>query len=271
MFSLFNKKPVLDEGSANWMFEAYAWALSNFGSDFFRDDTILVTPTPRHFPDRARPVEEVVANSLKRVIGYAGMQNWPLQPMPMEACGGGEISPVVPFQLANAPRGPDAVVTTDSPYGIPVPFEPRQARTPALLIAIFAHGLAQQLARGARAPSPGGEELAPLAAELLAVFMGFGLFMANCALEVGRGCSGCAAGVQRLGYMSEEEFTYALAVFCALKDIPERAVLPHLKNTLRSNFRRAVKELGDARAEDIARLRGIEAPIKQALTEASAA
>jgi hypothetical protein len=268
MFSLFSKKPVLDEGSANWMFEAYAWALRNFGSDFFRDDTILVTPTPRHFPDKAQPVEEVVANSLKRVIGYAGMQNWPLQPLPLEACGGGDINPLVPLQIANAPRGNEALVTTDSPYGIPVPFEPRQARTPALLIAVFAYGLAQQLARAAREPSPGGEELGPLAAELLAVFMGFGLFMANCALEVGRGCSGCATGVQRLGYLTEDEFTYALGIFCVLKDIPEQAALPHLKKTLHSTFRRAVKELGDARAEDMARLRSIDAPIKQALAQA---
>ena len=88
--------------------------------------------------------------------------------------------------------------------------------------------------------------------------MGFGLFLANSALTVCRGgCSGCGTSVQTLGYLTEDEFVYALAIFCVLKDIQNTEVEPHLKKTLRPFFRMAVKEIRKTRADDILRLKSL--------------
>ena len=266
MFNLFSRKPVLgDEGSTEWLFEAYAWALRNFGSDLFRQDTVLVTPSERHFPDKALSAEEAVSTSFKRVIAYAGMQNWPLQPQPMEGCS---TLPALPVEVSQAPRGPAAVVSAPGmTSGIPIAFDIQHARNPLLLIAVFAQELAKFLVKTTDEPPLGGPEMLGLATDLVAVFMGFGLFMANSALVVTRsGCSGCAVGVQQLGYLTEDEFTYALAIFCALKDIPEQEVLPSLKKNLRSTYGKAAKELTKSRAPDVLRLRDLDYPIKPAVT-----
>jgi hypothetical protein len=86
--------------------------------------------------------------------------------------------------------------------------------------------------------------------------MGFGLFLANSAMTACRGgCSGCGTSLQKLGYLTEDEFVYALAIFCALKDIQNVEVEPHLKKALRSFFRKAIKEIRETRSDDILRLK----------------
>ena len=265
MFGLFSTKPLLDEGSTLWIFEAYAWAFRNFGSDILHHDTILVTPSNRHFPEQARSAEEIVSTSFQRVIAYAGMQNWPCQPVPVTACS---EQPVTAIQISHAPRGPAAAISVSgASTNIPVAFDAHQVRKPHVLIAIFAQELAKHLGATAQEIPPGGEQLRPVAYDLLAVFMGFGLFLANSALEVGKGgCSGCGVSVQRLGNLTEEEATYALAVFCALKDIQADEVEPHLKKTLRAFFRKAVKEITHSKTEQVLGLRNLKHPLKPALS-----
>jgi hypothetical protein len=69
-------------------------------------------------------------------------------------------------------------------------------------------------------------------------------------------------GVQALGYLTEEEFAYALAIFCVLKNIPGGEIEPHLKKTLRPVYRKAVKEITTSRAGEIQRLRELDHPLK---------
>jgi len=59
VFGLFNKKPLLDENTIQWLFDSYAWALDNFGSDIFKEETILVTPTDKYFPDKVDNIDEM--------------------------------------------------------------------------------------------------------------------------------------------------------------------------------------------------------------------
>lgn len=264
MFGLFSSKPLLDESSVQWLFEAYAWALRSFGSDIFHEDTILVTPTDRHFPARANSAEEMASTAFGRVMAYAGMQNWPCELVQLAPGANPVVTPSI--AIRHAPRGPAAIVSvTGETKSLPIAFDPQHIRKPHVLIAIFAQQLAYHLGRAAGEGPPGGEELRGPAADLLAIFMGFGLFLANSALTVCRGgCSGCGTSVQSLGYLTEDEFAYALAIFCALKNIRNEEVEPHLKKTLRPFYRMAVKEIGKTKAEDILRLGKLSHPIKPA-------
>lgn len=262
MFGLFRSKPLFDEGSTQWFFDTYSWALRNFGSDIFHEDTLLVTPTDRFFPDRDGSAEERAVSAFDRVRAYAGMQGWPCEVAALAP--GMPPSPAPPVEFGAAPRGPQAVVSVGGEgRGIPVAFDPALVRKPQVLIAIFAQQLAFHLGRAAREGSPGGDELFGPTTDLLAVFMGFGLFLANSALTVCRsGCSGSAVSVQALGYLTEEEFAYALAIFCVLKKIPAGEVEPHLKKTLRPIFRKAAKEITTSRAEEIRHLSELDHPLK---------
>lgn len=257
MLGLFRSKPLLDEGSTEWLFNAYAWALRNFGGAVFHQDTILVTPTDRHFPDKSLDTAEArISAAFGRVKAYAGMQGWPCE---LAALTPG-INPEPPPAIFSAtPRGPQGTVSIEGKkQSIPIAVDPAMIRKPHVLIAAFAQQLAYHLGRAIEEDSPGGEELRGPASDLLAVFMGFGLFLANSAMTVCRGgCSGCGTSVQTLGYLTEDEFVYALAIFCVLKNIQNAEVEPHLKKTLRPFFRMAVKEIRKTRADDILRLKSL--------------
>lgn len=257
MLSLFRSKPLLDEDSTEWLFSAYAWALRNFGAEVFHQDTILVTPTDRHFPDKSfDTAEQKIAAALERVKTYAGLQGWPCE---LIALTPGTTPEPPPAISSTTPRGPQGSVSIEgAKQSIPIAFDPGMIKNPQILIAAFAQQLAYHLGRSVKEDSPGGEELRGPASDLLAAFMGFGLFMANGALTVCRGgCSGCATSVQTLGYLTEGEFVYALAIFCVLKNIQNAEVEPHLKKTLRPFFRAAVKEINKTRADDILRLKAL--------------
>jgi hypothetical protein len=251
-FALFNRRPLLDEAYAGWMFDVYSWALRNFDPIMFRDETFLVTPSNQHFPGRASSPEEMANLIFDRVVAYAGMAHWPLKLLPPDSC---VLEPAAEVQLVAGARGSRAIAAEQSPASLALSYEPGYLNNPEAMIAVYAHTLAHYLGTSATEPAPGGVENWPHVTEILAVFLGFGLMFANTALVLPRG--GCCGGpvVRRQAYVSQHDITYALAIFSALKDVPQKEVLRHLKKPLRGHFRQALREIKGSYAP---RLREIE-------------
>ena len=92
---------------------------------------------------------------------------------------------------------------------------------------------------------PGGEKNREYATDLLAVFLGFGLFLANSAIEFHQftGYNNQGWTTRTLGYLSEFELVYCLAVFCVLRGIPRDQAIAHLKRTLHEVYDDCVKDL----------------------------
>jgi hypothetical protein len=240
LFGLWDRRPLLDERYAAWMFDVYAWALRNFDPVMFRDETFLVTPSNRHFPGRAHNPEEMAGLIFDRVVAYAGMAHWPLKLLPPGSC---VLQPAADVRLVADARGSRATLAETSPASLTLSYEPDYLNNPEAMIAVFAHTLAHYLGTAAREPPPGGAENWPQVTEILAVFLGFGLMFANTALVLPRG--GCCGGpvVRRQAFVSQHDITYALAIFAALKDLPQKEVLRHLKKSLRGHFRQALREV----------------------------
>lgn len=245
MLSIFRKKPLLDEGTTEWLWESYAWALRNFDRDLFYSHTVLVTPTKAHFPDQADDGQRLAQLILDRVKGYMALQKWPTRLIPVT-----EEMPALPspaITLNGPARGEQALVEIDKGAALPVCYDPILLRQPDLLIAIMAQTLASPLAQLCPESPPGGDETRGHATDLLAIFMGFGLFLTNNAFNYhvgGCGNTSCKPkGVQLLGELTEGQMAYALALFCALKEIPAGDVVPQLKSTVRPFFKLAVKEV----------------------------
>jgi hypothetical protein len=259
MFGLFKKRELIDEPSRQWLFDVYAWALRNFGSDVFYQHTILVTPTEAHFPGRADSLHGMAQLVFEQVKRHAGLAHWPTRLV------AGAFDPDVRprLELSGAIRGPRGVApgAVDEARCLTLTYEPNMVGNPEALIATYAHTFAHFMASLAAEEPPGGRENWPQVTEVLAVFMGFGLMVANTAYQAPKGgCGGCRAGAERTGALSQYDLTYALALFCSLKGIPNRDVLPHLKSSLRGFFKDAVKEI--KRSEpDLGRLQAIEAPL----------
>lgn len=242
--SFFSRKPVLDEGTTRWVFDAYAWALESFGSDIFFQHTSLILPNDEFFPETLDGVDDVAETLFTRVREYAGMTDWPCRLVAQEEDADPHIAPAVVIQ--GAPSGPAGTFWTGGKHNeVQITYNPSQLRRPEALIATFAHELAHYLGHSVEKEPPGGPDFEEYATDLLAVFMGFGVFLANSAFTFQQYTDVDSQGwsMRQQGYLSERQLTYALAIFVALKEIDGETVEPYLDRSLRKVLRKSLKEL----------------------------
>jgi hypothetical protein len=111
-------------------------------------------------------------------------------------------------------------------------------------VATFARELARYFVGTFEEPAPGGNALLEPAADLAAVFMGFGVFMANTA-------------VRNPGFhLNEGELVHALAMFCLLRKLPPESIDQHLNPHVRKYLRLAARDLAQYEVE-FRRLRAV--------------
>lgn len=123
-------------------------------------------------------------------------------------------------------------------------YDPDLLRDPEALTATFAHELAHLLGHSLGLP-PGGEELEEHATDCIAVYLGFGLFLANTARHFSQFSDGQIQGWQSStsGYLSEQALVTLTAMFIRLFGIdPDMASAP-LKSYLRTDFAKALKHI----------------------------
>lgn len=250
MFSkLLKPRACLDEETTLWLFDTFAWALRNLDAGVFWDETILVTPSNEHFPGNENSAHGMANLIFNQVKEHAGLKHWPTRLVNMR-----EGMPVgaPKLQVEGALRGSKGIMPTGGTiHELSVAYNPDQLRDPEVLIADYAHVLAHYLGSMSKEPPPGGVENWPHITEVVAVFMGFGLMMANSAHTVKiRSCGSCSGpAVERSNALSQYDITYALAIFSCLKEIPTKEVLVHLKKTLRPFYKKAARELTNKTGE----------------------
>lgn len=196
-------KTFLDAARRDWQFDVFAWLLRNSGGFQKFQETALVLPNEEHFPDRGMKGHAGVSALFRRVRDHAGMEDWPCTVEP----------------AFDEPRSPDS-----RQDGIRVFTYQRGGLEPMALVAKFACDLAGYLIETFDEAPPGGEPAKELAVEITAVFMGFGVFMANCSARHGnfRLCEG--------------ELSHALALFRLLRQLDDSAdkfLNPHLRKHVR--------------------------------------
>lgn len=225
MRNLFRARPkaFLDSARREWQFEAFAWLLRHCGGYPKFLETTLVLPVEQHFPERGMSGHAGVAALFRTVRDHAGMADWPCTVEPE----------------SREPR------TTPPPLDhIPVFTYDPDTPEPKVLIAIFARSLARYLVETFEEAAPGGRPAHESSIEVAAVFMGFGVFMANSAF----------AGARY--ELNEGEFVHALGMFCLLQKLDPEAVATHLNPHLRKYLRLAARDLAQHEA-DFQRLRSV--------------
>lgn len=257
VFGFFGKQDLVDEEAVRWLFDTFAWSLSNFDGEVFYRETRLVVPSNDHFPGRETSVEGMARLIFDHVKRYAGMQHWPFQLVDRAVCS---VTPPAAVRIQGALRGSKGVGQgeLDEASRLAVVYDADLLGNPEALIAGYAHTMAHYLGQTARQPPPGGAAYWPQATEVLAVFMGFGLMFANSAFSVPvRSCGSCGSPpAQRRSYLTQYESTYALAIFSVLKGLPNKEVLGHLKKALRPFFRNSVRQI-QTKQEELERLKSL--------------
>ncbi len=256
IFDLFQREPLLDDTTRDWIHAVFAWALRHQGRDIFFAGTQVVLPTPEFFPGRADSVHGMAQLVFDEVRAHAGLSHWPcrlLEPGALTSQPYPGQDPVAPVRAIPGSRMPGAQGTGPTLFH----YAPELVPNPEALIANFAREFAHHVAAGAPEPPPAGAENWGHVTELVGVFMGFGVMFANTAFNIRVNSCGACQGpaAERPGFLSRADLSYALALFCRLKDIPAARVRPHLKTALRPFFRRALRDI-DRSPQVLAGIRG---------------
>ncbi|KTF12171.1 hypothetical protein [Pseudoalteromonas sp. H105] len=239
MLALFKSKPLLDAQEQQWLIDTFVWAVEHFDSEFFINKTQLVLPNHQCFPDPVSSIEEMASKVFQRVVGYAGMQAWPIQ-----LVGPAQLRPQVfpHFEFTDTLRSPNSTLIVAPPHLINVSFNPNQINQPQDLVASFAGTLATIMIHHVGVLPPGGKEFLPQASDALACFLGFGVMMSNTVYQFKGGCGSCYNPyANRQAALTESQTLFMHALICHFKGHNDSK--KHLKPHLRSQFKKAQKEI----------------------------
>lgn len=237
------QKQLVSDETANWIDSAAGWAIETVGREHFERQVRLIQPDATDFPQKVSSPEGMAEYVLQRVTQLTGVAHWPWQLVDVRIA-----QPAPPALLPPPMRQLHAATGTQPPAGasstLQVPFVIDQVSKPQDLLACIAHTCAQHMLWQSQQTPPGGMEYFEQAAEILAVFSGFGLVLTNTAYTYRGSCARCYnPRANRQASLSEAESVYALALFCHLKNTPDRLVFKYLKPHLKGSFKLALKQI----------------------------
>ena len=213
----FRRKPLLDIETARWHLDNFAWAIRNHGRRTGFSQARLVLPAKGFFTAGGLAGHALALALFDEVKAYCGLAASPvglaIQP------GGGQV-------LGIEPR---------------VTYAPGLIANPQSFIAAMAHELARRLiAEAPETPTIGRQEDGMLA-DLTAVYLGFGIFLANSAFRVQNHDDGWSYA--RQGYLPEPELVFALAIFLRVRGLAPAPAFDYLKADLGNMLGQALSDL----------------------------
>jgi hypothetical protein len=244
MLSLFRPRLPIDEDELEWQLASFKWMTQEFGPVAGKP---LVLPTPAWFPPSQNKGHQRIADLFEHVKSAAGMSDWPctLEPGQSDRPVVAGFALLLRHEGAPAPCGTFTMTGADGEERVVITYNPALADDPTAMIATLAHELAHYLMSSAKTAPPGGWSLHELHTDLLAVYLGFGIFLANSARSFSQfqsdGQMGWSSRTQ--GYLSEGALTTALAIFQRLAGRDPLEAAPFLKTYLESDLKRAAKGL----------------------------
>ncbi|MDJ0941924.1 MAG: hypothetical protein QNJ30_00540 [Kiloniellales bacterium] len=226
-------KSPIDEETEDWLIECWSWLLANLiGLEQLRE-LPLVLPTPEFFPPSDAVGHDRADHVFRSVAAWSWTQDWPFVLVPQEEGFNPVLGPMAVVQ--NVESEPAGTFFLGPGEPMRITYDPALLDRPMSLVATFIHEIAHAILLGIGKDVPGGPEFEEWATDLTTVFLGFGIFGANCAVEfqqfhdVGGGAQGWS--LRRSGYLSESEWAFALALFLSSRGESMEAAAPWLKPT----------------------------------------
>ena len=212
------------------------WLLEEFGADAFREVTVVL-PTDEFFPDSYSADEEDARALVDRVCAYMSVD-----PDLIELEFFDDESKQARRDFAYAEGSSDSITGHYQKRRdkFVVSLESSQLTDPMNLVATIAHELGHVRLLGEVRVHGGFEDHEPLT-DLLTVFFGLGIFTANSAFSFEGSSNGWQA--QRRGYLSEEMFGYALALFALMRGERSPAWSRYLEGSVSTFLKNGLKYL----------------------------
>lgn len=245
MLGFVPKLPV-SPGEREWVDARLTWLRREFGDVSLHADRPVVLPTNDFFPDDYDGTETTLSPLLYRVCSYMDVAPERVA-LSVFQDGHDTLRRDAPLlrDVPSAPAGyyrsrpAEEEEITDTDRSV-IALKASVLSDPLRTIATLSHELGHVLLLGEGRLSHETPDHEPLT-DLLTVFKGMGVFTANSALRFAQHERGWA--VQRLGYLPETSFGYALARFAQLRGERNPVWAKSLNTNVGAYFRQSAKFL----------------------------
>lgn len=235
----FAVRSPLSSEDEEWPLETWRWLLEQLGGiEDVRAQT-LITPTKEFFPPTEALGHGRAEHVFATVKDLMGLAEWGSALLPQPERPNAKISETAYLKFDKGAVDPGGTFGIEGNEAI-ITYDPNLVADPVGLIATLAHELSHHLLSTKSEP-PGGWENHEFCTDLCVVYCGFGLFGAATAFRYYSGNQ--SWGYARSGYLTQAEWTFALAVFFALRGQSVEDAAPWLPPHLMSGVRRAAKYL----------------------------
>jgi len=247
VLNFFKTPQVIQASTADSIFESFHWIIDNFDASTFIHHTPLILPNSTFFPDKATNESDMAHALCRRILEHSGLSHWPFKVVPQHQF---QATPPPflaldcssrPYALA-AETAKEMAVSNSEP--LLLSYSSAMMKKPMDLVASMSNLIAQHYLLQSQKIPPAGQESFNETAEIISIFMGFGVLVANTAYTFRGSCARCYdPRANRSAALSEHEAVFALALFTLLKDIPASRASGALKPYLRSTFKKAIKQI----------------------------
>jgi hypothetical protein len=247
MFGFSSKLPVSEE-ERQWVDEGFRRLEKLLGRRRMLEAQVIL-PTPEYFPDPYDKSPESAEMLFQRVCGYMGVDRRRID-MRLFSDGTDRLRSILPYSRGKGGgcagfyrHDPNAAADHEGKSRMLVALR-AELEDPLLLVGTMAHELGHVILLGGELISPETPDHEPLT-DLLTVFLGFGVFNANSAGRFKQFQNETHYGwsMQRLGYLDEEVFGYALARFATQRGEEKAAWTKHLSTNVRAYYKRSLSWL----------------------------
>jgi hypothetical protein len=252
----FSRKPIVDDETAAWHVENFAWLIKRFGGADGLAHAKLILPRPGFFMSDGEAGHAFAQRIFKQTKTYCGMSDWDVD---LVADDNPLAEDAAPSLVAVAAQTHALGTFGVAGNRIVISYVPALLKRPDNLIATFAHELAHYLLATAASEPPCEADEREFLTDLAAVYLGFGVFLANARFQHEAYVDGPLQGwrIGRSGYLPEADLIFALALFLHVKRLEPGQASACLKPHLATMLKRAVA--------DFARRPALLTPIREAL------
>ncbi len=247
MHNFFKTPDAIDAGTADNIFEYFHWLIDNFYATTFINYTQLVLPNSAFFPDKTNNEFDMANTLCNRILEYSGLTHWPFKMVPPDQFHL-EQPPLLALDCSTRPYTFDAEtekeISDNSAEQLLLSYSSAMMKKPMDLVASMSNLVAQHYLLQSQQTPPAGPESFNETAEIISIFMGFGVMVANSAYTFRGSCASCYdARANRSAALSENEAVFSLALFTLLKEIPASRATAELKPYLRGTFKKSIKQI----------------------------
>ena len=237
----FTPKCPVDSEAKEWIENAFNWLVEEVGPDVPRDVDVVL-PTEEYFPDPYDGGRTSIRRMAERVCDYMDVDPKSIE---LQFFDSEDDQHIHPLAVEEKTRSHDLGAYLKRRDGRQViRLDVNQSRNPQMMVATIAHELAHAILIGEDRLDPEHPDHEPIT-DLLTVVYGLGIFNANTTVVFEQFTNAQYQGwkVGGGGYLTEEAFGYALALFAYSRGESKPDWQTYLSVNVRSYFRSGLKYL----------------------------